>query len=59
MDITLKNGGSISHHHGIGMVKNNMLPREHGEGYNMIEKLKRAMDPSMIFNKGKLLKHEK
>lgn len=58
MAITIKNGGSISHHHGIGMVKNRILPREHGEGYKILEGLKKIIDPSMIFNKGKLLKNE-
>jgi alkyldihydroxyacetonephosphate synthase len=59
MKITVVNGGSISHHHGIGMVKNKMLPIELGEGYKILEKLKKALDPKMIFNRGKLLKYGK
>jgi len=59
MKLTVANGGSISHHHGIGMVKNEMLPIELGEGYKILEKLKKAVDPEMIFNRGKLLKYGK
>ena len=58
MRITIDNGGSISHHHGIGMVKNSMLPEELGEGYKILLDLKRSIDPQMLFNPGKLIKEK-
>lgn len=56
MDITLQNGGSISHHHGIGMIKNVKLKKELKEGYNLIKALKNYLDPDSIFNQKKLIK---
>jgi len=55
MKITLDNGGSISHHHGIGLVKSKMLKRELGEGYALLKNLKESLDPGSVINPGKLL----
>ena len=58
MRITIGNGGSISHHHGIGMIKNSMLSEELGEGYRLLLDLKKSIDPQMLFNPGKLIKEK-
>ena len=51
---TLVNGGSISHHHGIGLVRAPYLPDALGAGFEVLKKLKAALDPRGILNPGKL-----
>jgi alkyldihydroxyacetonephosphate synthase len=51
---TLVNGGSISHHHGIGLVRGPYLPDALGAGFEVLKKLKAALDPRGILNPGKL-----
>jgi alkyldihydroxyacetonephosphate synthase len=48
-------GATLSHHHGIGIARQIMLPREHGEGMRQLRALKKAFDPHGILNPGKLL----
>jgi len=55
LEITVNNGGSISHHHGIGMIKNEMLKKELGEGYRILKDLKNAIDKNKILIPGKLI----
>jgi len=49
---TLKLGGSMCHHHGIGKYRNEWTKEEHGSAYYMLEKLKEAFDPKGIMNFG-------
>ena len=49
---TLKLGGSMCHHHGIGKYRNEWTKAEHGSAYYMLEKLKEAFDPNGIMNFG-------
>jgi alkyldihydroxyacetonephosphate synthase len=49
---TLKQGGSMCHHHGIGKYRSEWTPDEHGSAYYMLEKLKHAFDPNGIMNFG-------
>ena len=49
---TLKHGGSMCHHHGIGKYRNEWTEAEHGSAYYMLEKLKTAFDPKGIMNFG-------
>lgn len=49
---TLKLGGSMCHHHGIGKFRNEWTIEEHGSAYYMLEKLKSAFDPNGIMNFG-------
>lgn len=58
MDITLNNGGTISHHHGIGMIKSKMLKKELGEGYQLLKLIKKGLDPDNLVNIGKLIDDE-
>jgi FAD/FMN-containing dehydrogenase len=52
MEETLKRGGSIAHHHGSGKYRTEWMPEEHGSSYGIMYKLKDALDPNGIFNKG-------
>jgi alkyldihydroxyacetonephosphate synthase len=49
---TLKFGGSMCHHHGIGKFRNEWTREEHGSAYYMLEKLKQSFDPNGIMNFG-------
>lgn len=55
MEETLKEDGSIAHHHGSGKYRTKWMPEEHGTSYSLMYKLKEAMDPNKILNKGVLL----
>jgi len=51
-----ENGGTISHHHGVGVDHARWLPAELGElGIGMIGAAKDRLDPEGIMNPGKLL----
>ena len=55
---TLKQGGSMCHHHGIGKFRNEWTRDEHGSAYYMLEKLKAAFDPKGIMNFGTIFYQE-
>lgn len=55
---TLKLGGSMCHHHGIGKYRNEWTTQEHGSAYYMLEKLKNAFDPNGIMNFGTIFPQE-
>jgi FAD/FMN-containing dehydrogenase len=59
MEETLRFGGSISHHHGSGKYRTRWMPEEHGSSYPLLYKLKDALDPKGIMNKGILLVDDK
>jgi len=53
MEATIECGGSIAHHHGIGRVRRDYLPREIGEvGIEVLRSVKKALDPRGIMNPG-------
>jgi len=54
METTLKLGGTISHHHGVGLVRAKWIRKELGEYFEVLKKIKGAVDPQNIFNPGKL-----
>ena len=55
---TLKLGGSMCHHHGIGKYRNEWAKDEHGSAYYMLEKLKTAFDPRGVMNFGTIFFQE-
>lgn len=54
LQATRAHGGSISHHHGIGLVRGGYLAEALGAGYDVLESLKKMLDPSGVLNPGKL-----
>ena len=52
---TLRLGGSIVHHHGIGKARAPWVRAEYGSSFPMLEKLKHAFDPSGIMNMGTII----
>jgi alkyldihydroxyacetonephosphate synthase len=47
-------GGTISHHHGIGLLKGSAMQGEHREAMAILRALKASFDPDGIMNPGKL-----
>jgi len=53
--LVLSMGGTISGEHGIGFVKKHLLPLElHPESIRLQQEIKRAFDPNLILNPGKV-----
>jgi len=52
---TLKLGGSIVHHHGMGKARAPWVKDEYGSSYYILETLKHAFDPTGIMNKGTII----
>ena len=56
---TIKHGGSMVHHHGVGKHRTAWVKDEHGSAYYILETLKKAFDPNGIMNKGTIFPIEK
>ncbi len=52
---TLRHGGSIVHHHGIGKARARWVEDEYGSSYRMLYALKQAFDPNGIMNAGTII----
>ena len=52
---TLRFGGSIVHHHGIGKARAPWVRDEYGSSYPMLEALKHAFDPNGVMNIGTII----
>lgn len=47
-------GGTITHHHGVGVLKAAFMKDEWGEAMDWLNRMKRKLDPAGILNPGKL-----
>ena len=54
MEATLANGGTISHHHGVGKVRMPWLRTELSLSYPVLAAVKAALDPKGVLNPGTL-----
>lgn len=52
---SLRLGGSMVHHHGIGKYRTAWTAQEHGSAYSILETLKRSFDPNGIMNAGTII----
>ena len=50
----LANGGSLSHHHGVGLNRARFVPEALGPAFATLQAVKDALDPQGILNPGKL-----
>jgi alkyldihydroxyacetonephosphate synthase len=50
----LSGGGNLSHHHGIGINRSRFVAEALGTGAQVLDAVKRALDPHGILNPGKL-----
>jgi alkyldihydroxyacetonephosphate synthase len=53
MEQTLAHGGTISHHHGVGLARATMMAQELGSAHAILDKIKKALDPKGALNPGK------
>ncbi len=51
----LRLGGTITGEHGIGAGKMKYMADEHGDGWQVMGQIKRALDPDNLMNPGKLV----
>ncbi len=54
MAITMSHGGTISHHHGIGINRARHLVEAMGLAFDVLQAVKTALDPQGVLNPGKL-----
>jgi len=55
-DAIVRAGGTVSHHHGVGIDHRDWLPEEKGAlGMELLHAAKRTLDPTGVMNPGKLL----
>jgi alkyldihydroxyacetonephosphate synthase len=54
MRTSMENGAVISHHHGIGLARQQYLRQELGSSHAILERIKNVLDPEGILNPGKL-----
>ena len=54
MKTCIAHQGSISHHHGIGILRSKWLTEEMGNRFDMLSSIKDALDPHHIMNPGKM-----
>ncbi|MCB9395535.1 MAG: FAD-binding oxidoreductase [Acidimicrobiaceae bacterium] len=52
---TLRFGGSIVHHHGIGKARAKWVREEYGTSFPMLQTLKDAFDPNGVMNMGTII----
>jgi alkyldihydroxyacetonephosphate synthase len=50
----LRHGGALSHHHGVGRNRARFVPDALGSAFNVLQELKRQLDPNNIMNPGVL-----
>lgn len=56
LEETVKGGGGISHHHGIGRIRREWMTKELGDtGVNILRSLKHVLDPDNFMNPGVLI----
>lgn len=56
---TLKHGGSMVHHHGVGKHRTHWVKEEYGTSYYILEELKKTFDPKGIMNMGTIIPIQK
>lgn len=54
MKTTVENGGSISHHHGVGRQRRSWLKEELDAGFELLKKVKTAVDDKGLMNPGNM-----
>lgn len=54
LDAVVAAGGSISHHHGVGLLKAPWMRRELGGLMDVFVRLKQELDPNNVLNPGKM-----
>lgn len=58
VEYALERGGTCTGEHGVGLGKQKYQQQEHGAALDVMEKIKRALDPHNLLNPGKNIKVE-
>lgn len=53
-EVIIRHGATLSHHHGVGLLRSRYMEDSLGSGYDVLKTVKRALDPKNILNPGKL-----
>jgi alkyldihydroxyacetonephosphate synthase len=53
--IVISNGGTISHHHGVGLLKRKWVKDEVGKQLELLKNIKKLLDNKSLLNPGKLI----
>jgi len=53
--LSIELGGTVTGEHGVGLGKRRYMREEHGDAWQVMAELKRALDPGNIMNPGKLV----
>jgi len=56
---TIKHGGSMCHHHGVGKHRAQWIEDEYGSSYYILKRLKETYDPNGIMNMGTIIPLQK
>lgn len=54
MALVVHHGGEVSHHHGGGLARSSWAQQSLGSGFELLTRLKAALDPQQLLNPGKL-----
>ena len=54
LDRAGRHGSTLSHHHGIGLVRADRIAAELGTAHGLLRRVKAALDPAGVLNPGKL-----
>jgi alkyldihydroxyacetonephosphate synthase len=54
LEAAISAGATVTHHHGVGLLKQTQLLQELGDGRRVLAALKKAYDPDGVMNPGKL-----
>lgn len=59
LEAVVKTGATLTHHHGVGVLKRDFMDREHGDARELFEVARDSVDSSRILNPGKLFPDER
>jgi alkyldihydroxyacetonephosphate synthase len=54
MEVTVRLGGEISHHHGAGLARLPYIAQVLGPAHGILQRIKDVLDPESTLNPGKL-----
>lgn len=52
--VALANGGVLNEHHGVGLKLGYLMKEQYGPAFQVLQKIKQALDPNNIMNPGKM-----
>ncbi|MDJ0353568.1 FAD-binding oxidoreductase [Pseudarthrobacter sp. PH31-O2] len=53
-EVILRHGATLSHHHGVGLLRAPYMAESLGNGFDVLRTIKAALDPKNLLNPGKM-----